>query len=227
MRHRLILFDLDGTLLDHFAAIHRCHAFTLRQLGLPAPTAAQVRAAVGGGLEHAIAQLLGPEMFATLLPRYLPIYNAHWDATNLDDVRVLPGGRELLAAIREAGGRGAVLTNKRGPSARKVCAYLGLTPDLSGITGAGDTPWLKPAPELTHLVLTQLGASAADACYVGDSPFDVATARQAGLAFYGVTTGTHDEAALRAAGAEAVFAGLAGVQTALGLPESGPVEQRT
>jgi phosphoglycolate phosphatase len=213
MRHSLVLFDLDGTLLDHFAAIHRCHAHAMRQLGLPAPTLAQVRAAVGGGLEEAIAKLAGPERVAAILPIYL----AHWEATGLDDVRLLPGALELLTAIRSAGGRSAVLTNKRAAASRQVCAHLGLTPFLSGLTGAGDTPWLKPARELTLQVLAGLDASPGDTCYVGDSPFDVATARNAGLAFYGVTTGTHDEAQLRAAGAEQVCPGLAGVQAALGL----------
>ncbi len=212
MRHRLILFDLDGTLLDHFAALHRCHAYAMRQLGLLEPTPEQVRRAVGGGLNEAIARLAGAERVTALLPHFL----AHWEATNLDDVSVLPGGLELLRAVAAAGGRNAVLTNKRGPSAREVCAHLGLTPWLASITGAGDTPWLKPEPKLTRQVLADLGATAAEACYIGDSPFDVATARQAGLAFYGVTTGTHDAAQLRAAGAEHIFPGLPGVQAALG-----------
>ena len=62
MRFRTVLFDLDGTLIDHFAAIHRSHAHTLKQLGLPVPTPAQVRAAVGGGLEQAISRLAGAEI---------------------------------------------------------------------------------------------------------------------------------------------------------------------
>ena len=211
MRHRLLLFDLDGTLLDHFAAIHRCHAYAMRQIGLPEPTPEQVRHAVGGGLDVAIARLAGPENVPAILPHFTKL----WNATNLDDVTVLPGGLELLRAQVGAGGRSAVLTNKRGPSAREVCAHLGLTPLLSAITGACDTPWLKPAPELTRQMLGQLGVTAAEACYIGDSPYDVETARQAGLAFYGVTTGTHDAAQLRAAGAENVYPSLAGVQAAL------------
>ena len=148
-------------------------------------------------------------------PPSSPHFTKLWNATNLDDVSVLPGGLELLRAQVAAGGRSAVLTNKRGPSAREVCAHLGLTPLLSAIVGACDTPWLKPAPELTRQLLEQLGVASAEACYIGDSPYDVETARQAGLAFYGVTTGTHDAAQLRAAGAEKIYPGLAGVQAAL------------
>src|SRR4051812_36846603 len=67
MRYRTVLFDLDGTLIDHFAAIHRSHTYAMRQLGLPVPTMAQVRAAVGGGLEQAIARLAGPENVAAII----------------------------------------------------------------------------------------------------------------------------------------------------------------
>ncbi len=59
MRFRTVLFDLDGTLIDHFAAIHRCHVYAMRKLGLREPTLAEVRAAVGGGLDEAIARLAG------------------------------------------------------------------------------------------------------------------------------------------------------------------------
>ena len=208
---RTALFDLDGTLIDHFRAIHRSHAHTMRTLGLPPPTMDQVRAAVGGGLELALARLVGPDRVAAALA----IYRPYWDATLLDDAEVMPGARELLAALRDRGVRCAVLTNKRGDSSRLLCAHLGLAPLLDGVFGAGDTAWLKPAPEFTAHALRELDASAAEACLVGDSPWDVAAAQNAGLAFFGVATGTHTAAELRAAGATQVFANLAEVAAAM------------
>lgn len=205
MHFRTVLFDLDGTLIDHFSAIHRCHAFTRRQLGLPEPTPAEVRGAVGAGLEVALARLLGPERVAEALP----IYCAHWDATMLDDVALLPGARALIAALRAAGADCAVFTNKRGDSSRLVCDHLGLTPLLRGIFGAHDTPWLKPDPAFARHALAALGATAATTALVGDSPYDLAAARNAGLTFYGVTTGTHTAEELRAAGAVNVYPDLA------------------
>lgn len=204
MRFRTFLFDLDGTLIDHFAAIQRCHTHAMRQLGLPAPTAAQVRAAVGGGLDVAAARLVGQEKAAAALA----IYRPYWDATMLDDVQLFPGARELLVAIRQAGGRSAVFTNKHGPSSRRVCAHLGIDALLDGNFGATDTPWLKPAVEFSHHALTALGAEAATTALIGDSPYDLAAARNAGFVFYGVTTGTHTEAELRTAGATNVYPDL-------------------
>ncbi len=213
MRPATVLFDLDGTLIDHFKAIHRSHAHVMKQLGLAEPTLDQVRAAVGGGVEQAVERLVGPE----LAPAALAIYRPYWAATMLEDVQLLPGARELLAQLQAHGIRTAVYTNKHGPSSRLVCAHLGLTGLLVGNFGATDTPWLKPDVAFTQHVLTALGAKATDTLLVGDSPFDVATARNAGLAFIGVYTGTHTAAELQSAGAERVCADLFEVARELGL----------
>ena len=204
MRFRTVLFDLDGTLIDQFNAIYRCHVYAMRKLGLPEPTFAQVRNAVGGGLDTAIARLAGEEHVAALLP----LFTEHWDATNLQDAKLLPGATELLVALNSAGIRCAVLTNKRAAAARQVCAYLQLTPLLAGVFGAQDTPWIKPDARFTQHALTALGSEAHTTCLVGDSPYDLAAAQNAGLEFFGVTTGTHNEAELRAAGAREVHPSL-------------------
>lgn len=204
MRYRTVLFDLDGTLIDHFAAINRSHVYTMKQLGLPTPTLAQVRSAVGGGLEQAIAKLAGSANVAAALA----IYRPYWDATMLEDVQLMPGARELLSALKQAGTQSAVFTNKHGPSSRRVCEHLGIAGLLEGNFGATDTAWLKPAREFTNHVLTMLHAQAATTAMVGDSPYDLATAQNAGLEFYGVTTGTHDANELRAAGANHVHPNL-------------------
>jgi len=210
-RFATILFDLDGTLIDHFAAIHRSHSHTIRQLGLPAPTLAQVRSAVGGGLEHAIAQLIGPARVAEALP----IYRAYWDATMLADVVLLPGALALLNSLHARGTNLAVFTNKLGSSSRLICAHLGLAPFLQGNFGARDTAWLKPQPEFAAHVLAQLAANPATTLLVGDSPFDIAAAHNVGLPCWAVTTGTHHADELHAAGADAVYASLRAVGTAL------------
>ena len=212
-RFSTVLFDLDGTLIDHFAAIHRSHSHTMQRLGLPAPTLAQVRAAVGGGLENAIAKLAGRDRVAAALP----IYRAYWDATMLDDVVLLPGALALLAALRARGVKVAIFTNKLGTSSRLIATHLGLAPLLDGNFGAADTAWLKPQPEFAAHVLDQLGATNGTTLLVGDSTYDVAAALAAGFPCWGVTTGTHSAEELHAAGAEAVCADLSAVGRALDL----------
>jgi HAD superfamily hydrolase (TIGR01509 family) len=212
-RFRTFLFDLDGTLIDHFAAIHRSYAHTLPQLGLPAPTLAQVRAAVGGGLENAMRKFV-PE---ARLAEALKIYRPFWDVHMLEDVQPLPGAVELLRALHTRGLVCAVFTNKHGPSSRATCDHLHLTPYLSAIIGATDTAWLKPQPEFTRHTLAVLQAEPATTLLVGDSPYDVQAAQAAGLPCWAVTTGTHNAEELRAARADKVFAGLREMAAELGV----------
>lgn len=207
-RFRTVLFDLDGTLLDHFSAIHRSHSHVRRHYGLPEATRDEVMRAIGGGLPEALKKTLGPA-HAHRLDEALPVYRTYWDRTMLDDAVLFPGALELLNELNKAGVKCAVFTNKHGPSARRVCTHLGLDPLLAGVFGATDTPWLKPEPEFAAYALEKLGAEAITTALVGDSPWDVEAAKRArfGGGFM-VTTGTHTEAELLAHGAEAVFPGL-------------------
>ncbi len=214
MRFRTFLFDLDGTLIDHFDAIHRCHVLTMTHFGLPAPTMQQVRNAVGGGLEEAVRKLFGPA-HAALLPEALPYYRSRWPEVLPFGLKLLPGAAEILAHLHARGITCAVFTNKHGPSAREICTLLGIAPSLRETFGAFDTPWLKPQREFTDYVLQKLGADAATTLLVGDSPFDVQAAHNAGFPCWAVTTGTHTAAELHAAGAERVFDSLPELHRAL------------
>ncbi len=204
MRFRTVLFDLDGTLIEHLPAIHRAYCHTLPQLGYPAPTYEEVKRAIGGGLARAMAKFVPAER----VEEALAIYRPFWDATMLEGVELMPGAEALLRALRERGVQCGVFTNKHGPSARKVCAHLGVDDLLDDVVGAGDTAWLKPEVRFSRWTLAKFGAEADASCLVGDSPFDVEAAARAGMGFVGVTTGTHSAAQLREAGAEIVLADL-------------------
>jgi phosphoglycolate phosphatase-like HAD superfamily hydrolase len=210
---RTFLFDLDGTLIDHFAAIQRSYTHTLAHFGRPAPTRNEVRAAVGGGFENSIAKFFaGPD-----LAEALGVYREYWDRTMLQDVVLMPGARELLNELHARGAVLAVITNKLGSSSRLICEHLGIQPLLSAVVGAKDTAWLKPEPEFTRHVLQLLRVSAAGAMLVGDSPYDILAAHAGGLPAWCVTIGTHTAAELEHAGADRVFAGLPELGRALGL----------
>jgi phosphoglycolate phosphatase len=210
-RFATLLLDLDGTIVDAFTTIHRSYVHTLPQFGLPAPTMEQVRRAVGGGLENAMRHFVPETLLAEAVARHVE----HTSSILLDDVTLMPGTLELLRAQQMAGVTLAVFTNKRGDHARLICEHLGITPYLRGIFGAKDTAWLKPQPEFAAHVLATLGANAATTMLVGDSPFDVKAAHNGGFACWCVTTGTHDETQLRAAGAERVFPNLFELNAAL------------
>jgi phosphoglycolate phosphatase len=198
MRFRTVLFDLDGTLMDHLPAIHRSYVHTLPQLGFPAPTYDQVKRAIGGGLENAMLNFI-PE---SRLAEALAIYRPFWDATMLTGGEPMPDALDLLARLHTNGVTTAVFTN------------LGFTRYTREVFGAKDTPWLKPEPEFTAHALKNLGADAASTCMVGDSPWDVQAAHNAGFPCFAVTTGTHTHEELSAAGADGVYASLSAIGAA-------------
>ena len=213
MAFQTLLLDLDGTLVDAFTTIHRSYCHTLPRFGRPAPTMEQVRRAVGGGLRNAMSHFLPGE----LIDRAIAVHQAYTDQILLEDVRALPGAFALLQTLHARGLTLAVYTNKHAGSSRRICAHLGFTPLLHGIYGAGDTPWIKPQPELAAHVLGELKADPAATLLIGDSPFDVQAAHNGGFKCWCVTTGTHDAEQLAAAKADRVFSNLPELGQALGV----------
>lgn len=203
-RFQTIFLDLDGTLVDAFTTIHRAYQHTLPLFGLPPPTMEDVRRAIGGGLERAMGFFLP----AKDIPAAIKAHLAYTEKILLEDVKLMPGAMELIRPLHAAGVTFAVLTNKHAEGSRRICAHLGVTPYLAGVFGAGDTPWLKPHREFTDHALRAIGADAATALMIGDSPFDIETGHNAGFPCWAVTTGTHNAAQLHEAKADKVFPDL-------------------
>lgn len=184
---RAILFDLDGTLIDQFEAIHRAFERVLTQMGYPKPSYETVKRSVGGASLTTMTKLIGPDRAEEAVGILRPIFEDEM----LLGLKALPGSREILAFCKQEGLKVAVLTNKHGPHARAACDHLGFSPFLSYTLGADDTEWKKPDPRLTHYALGKLDCTPQDTCYLGDSPYDFETAKQAGLKCILVATGTH------------------------------------
>ena len=208
---RAVLFDLDGTLIDHFGTLYACYAHALSSLGLPVPTPEFVRRSVGGSMEVTMRKLIAEEHVAEAAR----LWREHLARIYLDDVTLMPGAGDLVRALHARGLRLAVFTNKIGETSRGICAHLGLTPIVDLVLGANDSPWRKPQPEFTRLALERLGATAAETVLIGDSPYDIDAAHGAGLAALCVTTGTHTAEELAAAGADAIFSDLPALAAAV------------
>jgi len=189
-----ILFDLDGTLIDHFSAIHRGVAYAQRQLGQPESDYATVRKTVGGSLPVTLGKLCGAENVEVALP----LFQKHFTEIMFEDVAVLPGSSELLDHLCGKGYQLAVFTNKVETHAVAILEHLGLARYLGAIIGTGHGHGLrKPDPRFTMLALERMGCSSDEAVMVGDSPFDFAAAEAGCLECYLVATGSHTLAELR------------------------------
>tara|TARA_A100001015_G_C15023172_1_gene729059 strand:- start:869 stop:1543 length:675 start_codon:yes stop_codon:yes gene_type:complete len=194
MQIRAIMFDLDGTLIDQFDAIHRSFSKVLVKMGFPEPSFETVKRAVGGASENTMSKLVGPERAKEAVQLLRPIFELEM----LNGLVALPGSLEILQTCSDLGIRTAVLTNKHGPHARTACSHLGFDSHLELVIGANDTEWKKPEPQLTHRTLELLSAQIESTIYVGDSPYDYETAKAVGMNAYLVSTGTHSFAELSA-----------------------------
>jgi pyrophosphatase PpaX len=185
MRFPVVLFDLDGTLIDSGPIILASmkHA-SLTVLGRE-PDDELVRAAIGGpGL---IAQMrdLDPERVDELVDAY----RAHNEPLH-SELEAFTGVLELLPTLREEGRRLGIVTAKR---LRTVGLALDRFPVLREtmdvVIGAEDTERHKPEPDPLLEALRRLGAAPEDAAYVGDSPFDIRAAKAAGVLAVAVAWG--------------------------------------
>jgi phosphoglycolate phosphatase len=209
---RLVLFDLDGTLVDSAPGIHASVRVAAAALGLPEPTPAQLTAMVGPPLQDGFATALG--LPPDLVPAAVDAYRAHYSAGALLDVTVYAGIAELLDELRARDVLLAVATSKPEVFAVRVLTATGLLPRFASVHGAT----LDGAVRHKHEVVAAALAAhpdGADPVLVGDRAQDVAGAAVHGLPCIGAGWGPAPSGELEAAGAAVVAAAPADVLTAL------------
>ncbi len=191
---RLVVFDLDGTLVDSVRDLATAVNAALQRVApgtAPLPLE-DVRAFVGEGARLLIERSLERAGVRRAADEVLPVFLECYRSCLLDTTRLYPGVAEALDRLQ--GRLLAVLTNKPGDLSRAILAGLGVADRFACIWGPGDVPARKPDPAgLLHLV-RELGVELAEAIMVGDSPVDVRTGRAAGVRTVGVTYGLDPEA---------------------------------
>src|SRR5580658_2549000 len=199
---KLVIFDLDGTLIDsRLDLVHSVNA-ALRHIDRPELPDDVIASYVGDGAPVLIQRALGGEVVDEALVRkglefFLTYYRAH----KLDHTTLYPGIAETLAAIQNSNGSArqlAVLSNKPVVPSRAIVEALGLGSFFSQIYGGNSFASKKPDPEGAARLLQESGVRPEQAAIVGDSHVDIRTGRNAGLWTVGVTYGfaphTLDEA---------------------------------
>jgi phosphoglycolate phosphatase len=211
-RRRLVLFDMDGTLVDSTPGIWASIRFAAAELGLPAPTPGQLRSMVGPPLQDGFAAAFG--LRGGDVDRAVAAYRRHYAAGALYDAEVYPGISGLLSALAAGGAVLAVATSKPEPFAVRVLAHTGLLGAFSSVHGAT----LDGAVRHKEQVVAAALAAYPDGerpVLVGDRSHDVLGARAHGLPCIGAGWGPAPPGELAAAGAAAVVDTPAGVLAAL------------
>lgn len=177
---RVLVWDLDGTLVDSVDDLATALNNVLRPRNLPLADRAEVTRLVGNGarvlLERAFAARAAP-FEDEALDAFLLDYTAHAAVLT----QPFPGVRDALATMADAGWVFAVCTNKPEGAARALLDALGLTPLFQAIGGGDSFPTRKPDPAHLLSTLHAVGASSREAVMVGDHENDVVAARGAGL----------------------------------------------
>jgi phosphoglycolate phosphatase len=189
---KLLMFDLDGTLIDsRLDLIHSVNAM-LRYVDRPELPGDVIASYVGDGAPMLIRRALGDPKDDAFVKQALDYFLHYYRIHKLDHTRVYEGVREMLEAIRN--GRQShrqmfVLSNKPVNPSRVIVEALGLAEFFVHVYGGNSFPTKKPDPHGVRVILRETKMRAEEALLIGDSSIDVITGRNAGVWTCGVTYG--------------------------------------
>lgn len=177
----LVIFDLDGTLVDSLSDIAEALNLTLADWRLPQVDEATVRGWIGEGVRVLVSRALSAQGSGPALDEVMPGFMRHYGETLLHHPRLYPGAAEALQGLRAGGARLAMCTNKPSRFVAPLLAHLGIAQHFAAILGGDSLPERKPSGvPLLHLC-TQFACPPAQALMVGDSGTDADAAKAAGV----------------------------------------------
>jgi phosphoglycolate phosphatase len=202
---KLAVFDCDGTLVDGQAAVCDAMGIAFAEAGLPAPDRGEVRRIVGLSLPQAVRALApgaDPDRQMAAVDAYKSAFRASREDGRLEEP-LYDGLRELLGALHAEGWALAVATGKSDRGLAACLSGHGIDTLFVSLQTADRHP-SKPHPAMLEAAMAEAGALPTETVMIGDTSFDMAMARAAGVRPVGVAWGYHAADELLEAGAEAV-----------------------
>lgn len=187
---KLVIFDLDGTLLNTIADLGEAANHALRLSGYPVHSLSAYPFYVGNGVNKLLERVLPedartPAVIADMREKFVEYYDAH----NTVHSAPYPGIPELLASLSKMGIRMAVASNKYQAAVSALIAHFFPGIEWAAVEGQKDGVPVKPDPSVVFEILGKVPTPKADVLYVGDSGVDMETARRACVDSVGVTWG--------------------------------------
>ena len=187
LRYRAVLFDLDGTLVDSYAALADAVNYARRREGLTDLESERIKQLVGDGLERLLQRAFECE---TIPAGVREAFESRYDEICCSESKILDDVESTLDELHSLGVAMAVCTNKPTGFSKKILDFLKLSPHFRAIVGPDLAGARKPDAQHVLRTLEETGCSGDQALFVGDMPIDVAAARASGIDVAVVATGS-------------------------------------
>lgn len=190
---KLIIFDLDGTLVDAYPAIIRSFNYTMKKLRLPALGSLTICRAVGHGDEN----LLRPFVNAKDLKRAVSLYRRHHKIALLKGSRLFPKVKQLLSSLKNKGYKLAVASNRPTTFSWVLIRHLKIGNYFDYVLCADKLKHRKPHPEIINKIRRHFSLTPPEVVYAGDMVIDLQAGRRAKVKTIAVTTGSNTREELK------------------------------
>jgi len=190
---KLIIFDIDGTIVNAYGAIYKSIKYALRKSGYRRmPTYLKAKRSIGYGDRNFVATFVKPED----IDKATALYRKHHERSLLTGARVMPCAKGVLSKLHKKGYKLAVCSNRPRKFSMILLKRLALTKYFDMIECADNKKELKPSPFLINKIMRRMKVKKPEALYVGDMDLDIKAGRNAGVRTVAVLGGSSSRADL-------------------------------
>ena len=192
---KLVIFDLDGTLVNAYPAVSQSVNYTLGSLGFAARSHGEIKRSVGGGDRNLLAHFIGEKLANQAIAIYRP---HHIKALGIKGaVKLLPGALGILKFLKKRGVKLAIASNRPTQFTRIILKELGISKFFDVVLCADRAKRPKPYPDILWTIEKRLKIQRPEILYVGDMTIDVHCAHEAGIRMVAVATGSSSKKELK------------------------------